>query len=143
MENNAMNWRKIFTLSLPGPVMGTLSLFGLTRGIEPVLWLLVALGCAWWLAKTVPSRVFLHGLFVGLLMGIGNSVMQSLFFDSYMASNPESAQAFQQIPGGLSPRIFVLMAGSIVGFLYGLLLGLFALLAAKFGKPRSAENPAT
>ena len=136
-----MNWSKIFTLSLPGMIMGTLSLFGLTRGIEPVLWLFVALGCAWWLAKTVPSRVFLHGLFVGLLMGIGNSVMQSLFFDSYMASNPESTQAFQQIPGGLSPRIFVLMAGSIVGFVYGLLLGLFALLATKFGKPRSAENP--
>jgi len=137
-----MNWKQIFTLSLSGLIMGTLSLFGLTRGIEPILWLLIALGSAWWLAKTTPSRVFLHGLFTGVLMGVGNSVMQSLFFDSYVASNPESAQAFQQIPGGLSPQIFVLMAGSIVGFLYGLLLGLFALLAAKFGKPQSAENPA-
>ena len=137
-----MNWKQVLTLSLSGLIMGTLSLFGLTRGIEPILWLLIALGYAWWLAKTIPSRVFLHGLFVGVLMGIGNSVMQSLFFDSYVTSNPESAQAFQQIPGGLSPQIFVLMAGSIVGFLYGLLLGLFALLAAKFGKPQSAENPA-
>lgn len=135
-----MNWKKILLVAPLGLIMGLLSLFGLTRGIEPFLWLLIALGSAWWLTKTVPTRMFLHGLLAGLLMGFGNSVMQSLFLDSYLASNPESAEGFQQIPGGFSPRLFVLLAGAIVGTVYGLFLGLVTLLAVRLRRRSSTKS---
>jgi hypothetical protein len=138
-----MNLRPILTLALSGLIIGLLSLFGLTRGIEPFLWLFIALGSAWWLAKSVASRPFLHGLFAGFLMGIGNSVMQSLFIDSYIASNPEAAQGLQQIPGNVSPRFFVLMVGPIIGMVYGLCLGLLTLLAIRLRKRASTEPPAS
>lgn len=137
-----MSWRPILTLALSGLTMGLLSLFGLTRGIEPFLWLFIALGCAWWLSKNVASRPFLHGLLAGFLMGIGNSVMQSLFIDSYIASNPEAAQGLQQIPGDVSPQSFVLMVGPLIGTVYGLFVGLLTLLAIRLRKHASTEPPA-
>lgn len=138
-----MKWKLLLTVAVFGLIMGLLSLFGLTRGIEPFLWIAIALGAAWWLARTISAGGFLHGLFAGILMGIGNSIMQSLFIQSYLSSNPESAGAFDQIPGDLSPRLFVLLTGPLVGLIYGLFLGTLTLIAMRLRKRGDGVRPPT
>ena len=137
-----MNWKLIFGLAGFGVLMGILSLFGYTQGIEWLLWLVIAVICSVVIAKTVSGKFFLTGLLVGILDGVFNSIVQSVFFDAYLSHNPRAAEGFGPIPGGLDPRFFILIAGPFIGLLYGLVLGLFAWLAGKlFRKP--ADRSAT
>ncbi len=136
-----MNWKLVFGLAGFGILMGLLSLFGYTEGIEWPLWLLIAVICAFVIAKVCPAKLFLTGLLVGLLDGVFNSIVQSLFVDTYLSHNARAAKGFGPIPGGLNPRIFVLIAGPFVGLLYGLVLGLFAWLAGKIFKKSAAQSP--
>ncbi|HLG94261.1 MAG TPA: hypothetical protein VI546_05440 [candidate division Zixibacteria bacterium] len=137
-----MNWKLIFGLAGFGVLMGILSLFGYTQGIEWLLWLVIAIICSVVIAKTVSGKFFLTGLLVGILDGVFNSIVQSVFFDAYLSHNPRAAEGFGPIPGGLDPRFFILIAGPFIGLLYGLVLGLFAWLAGKlFRKP--ADRSAT
>jgi hypothetical protein len=61
-----MNWRLILGLSLFGLVVGVGSWFG-GGFAEPLLWLGVAIICAWVIAVRARANYFLHGLLVGLL----------------------------------------------------------------------------
>ena len=138
-----MNWRWIFGLAGFGILMGVLSVFGYTGKIEWLFWLAIAVVCAVLIAKVVSEKLFLTGLLVGLLDGVFNSIVQSAFFNTYLANNPKFAEGFGPIPGGLDPRIFVLLAGPFVGLLYGLFLGLLTWLAGKiFKKPMAATSGA-
>ena len=83
-----MKWTLVAILSVPAFVMGSLSIFGLTQGIELFLWLGFAAGAAGLLAKYLESRLLIHTLLVGLLWGLVNGVLQSLFFPTYLANNP-------------------------------------------------------
>ncbi len=129
-----MNWKLIFGLAGFGVLMGLLSLFGYTQGIEWLLWLLIAVICSVFIGKMLSGKYFLTGLVVGLLDGILNSIVQSVFFDAYLSNNPKAAEGFGPIPGGLDPRIFVLIAGPFIGLLYGLVLGFLAWLTGKIFK---------
>ncbi len=129
-----MNWKLVFGLAGFGILMGILSLFGYTEGIEWLLWLVIAVICSVAIAKVLSAKLFLTGLLVGLLDGVFNSIVQSAFFATYLSNNTRTAEGFGPIPGGLDPRIFVLIAGSFIGLLYGLVLGLFAWLAGKIFK---------
>lgn len=126
-----MNWKLIFGLAGFGILMGVLSLFGYTVGLELILWLVIAVLCAVVIAKVLAVKHFVTGLLVGLFDGIFNSIVQSAFFDTYLSNNPRVAEGFGPVPGGLDPRMFVLIAGPFVGLLYGLFLGLVAWLAGK------------
>ena len=86
---------------------------------------------------------FVTGFLVGFFDGVFNSIVQSAFFDTYLANNPKFAEGFGPIPGGLDPRLFVLIAGPFVGLLYGLFLGLLAWLAGKVFKKGVAASSAS
>ena len=129
-----MNWKLIFGLAGFGVLMGVLSLFGHTQGIEWLLWLVIAMVCSVLIAKTLSGKYFLTGLLVGLLDGVFNSLVQYVFFETYLSNSPRAAGGFGPIPGGLDPRIFVLIAGPFIGLLYGLGLGFLAWLAGKIFK---------
>ena len=135
-----MNWKLIFGLAGFGVLMGVLSLFGYTQGIEWLLWLIIAVVCSVLIAKMLSVKYFLNGLLVGFLGGIFNSIVQSVFFDTYLSNNPKAAEGFGPIPGGLDPRIFVLIAGPFIGLLYGLVLGLFTWLTGKIFKKQPNIN---
>ncbi len=134
-----MNWKVIFTLSCFGILMGVASLFGLTHmPVEPILWFLIALFSAYWIAENTTAKPFIHGSIAGVLMGILNSIMQSAFFDLYLSNNPAAAEGFKQIPGGISARLFPLITGPAIGVAYGLVVGLLSLLARKILKKPAA-----
>lgn len=126
-----MNWKLIAALSFFAVAMGCGSVLGMTAGIEPFLWAIVWLVCAFVISRKAKSKPFLHGFFVGLSHGIVNSVIQSAFFDTYLNSNPQLQNQFGQIPGGLAPQVFVLLAGPVIGAASGAVIGLLATIGSK------------
>ncbi|MCI0331538.1 MAG: hypothetical protein L0196_11455 [candidate division Zixibacteria bacterium] len=137
-----MNWKLVFGLTVFGILMGVLSLFGYTQGMEWLLWLVIAVICSVIIAKALSGKFFLTGLVIGLLDGVFNSIVQSAFFSTYLTNNPKFAEGFGPIPGGLDPRMFVLIAGPFIGLLYGLALGLLAWLAGRVFKKSTVQAPA-
>jgi hypothetical protein len=135
-----MDWRIIFPVGIPGIIMGVLSLFGFTQGIEFWLWLILAIVIAFWIAKKAPARLFLHGLAGGFAAGIANSLVQVLWLDVYRANNPSSMQDFNQLPGDMDVRVFVMIAGIVVGVIYGVLLGLFSWVAGLLLRRRTSTG---
>jgi hypothetical protein len=133
-----MNWKLILTLACFGILMGILSVNGLTQLlIEPILWTIIAIFSAYRIAKGSVQKTFVHGLVIGLFMGVLNSVVQAIFFEMYLANNPHSTEGFSQMPGGISGQLFIVIASPAIGLAYGVVIGSFSLLAAKLFKGRA------
>ena len=138
-----MNWKLIFSLSILGLAMGIASVLGFVpHKLEWLFWLVIALFCAWWIAKKAIARLFLHGFLTGLIGGVISPIITAIFFSTYMANNPSYAEQAKQIPGGLNPRTFSLILAPVIGVVYGLVLGFFAWLGAKIFK-KAPVSPAT
>jgi hypothetical protein len=129
-----MNWKIILLLSLFGVVMGIASLFGISQGVEWILWIIIAFASAFILSVNVTNKFFAHALFIGLLDGIYPSVIQLAFFDTYILNNPQLLEGFQQLPATVEPRLFVLVIGPFIGIVYGLFIGLITRIIEKFRK---------
>lgn len=110
--------------------MGLLSVKGFTGKLEPFLWLLFGIAAALVLSKNVGEKTFLHGLLIGLAWGAINGLTQSIFFEIYVANNPQAQENFEKITF-MPPRYFVLMTGPVIGLITGLVLGGMSLLLKK------------
>ena len=130
-----MKWKTILLLSLFGILMGLNSVFGIVKNIEWLLWLIIAIVSAYILNKQTKKLLVTHAVITGLFMGILNAIIQSSLFDMYLANNPE-IEGFKQWPITIEPQDFLLMAGPFMGIVYGLVIGLFALLIKKISKKR-------
>ena len=130
MPGKSMDWKIIAILSTIGLLMGLLSVKGFTQKIEPFLWLLFGIATSLILSKNMEQRLFLHGLLIGIAWGVCNGLIQSAFFDTYLANNPALQQNFQK-KSFISPRYFVLVTGPIIGLITGLILGGLSLLLKK------------
>ena len=125
-----MNWQLIFLLSGFGILMGILSANGLTRKIEPFLWLAFSFISAFIISKNVSRNLFLYGLIVGILWGVFNSVLQSIFFNTYLKNNPRYKEAYAK-NAVVKPRYFILLVGPMIGLVTGIVLGGLAWLCYK------------
>ena len=125
-----MDWKVIIILSAFGLIMGLLSLKGFTQKIEPFLWLLFTIATALVVSKNIDSGTFLHGLLIGLFWGVINALTQSIFFDTYIANNPQARENFDKITF-VQPRYFVLITGPVIGLVTGVVLGGLSLLLRK------------
>lgn len=128
-----MNWKIILLLSLFGVLMGLNYVFGLIQGLEWLLWLIIAIISAYVLYKQTDRLLFTHAVLTGIIMGIFNTIVQSALFDKYLENTPES-EGIPQWPITIEPQYFLLMAGPFVGIVYGLVIGLFALIIKKILK---------
>lgn len=135
-----MNWKLIFWLSMFGVAMAAASLFGWTRHIEPLLWLVIFVFYAWCIAKNATGRYFLHGFLVSVLNGIWISIIHASFFSLYIKNNPEMLQGFTKLPTYISPRLIMLIIGPLVGAIFGVIAGLFAFVGAKIVKRQEAST---
>jgi hypothetical protein len=118
-----MNWFVIILLSLLGFLMGLLSVKGLTKGIEPYLWIILGIFCALVLSKNQIPKFFLSAFLIGLAWGILNSIAQVTFFQTYLAHNPQAVEGFQKVPAKINRSALVLLAGTGIGTVTGLVLG--------------------
>ena len=126
-------------LSLLGVVMGVASLFGWTRGVEPLLWVVFFVFYAWCIAQRATKYFFLHGFFVSVINGIWISIIHAAFYSLYTKNNPEVLQQVSQLPPNLNPRLLMLVMGPLIGAFFGIFAGLFAWIAAKFLRRREAS----
>jgi hypothetical protein len=126
-----MNWKLIFALSLFGLVMAVGTVFVIPANIEPILWLGIFLICAFILARKLAQRHFVHGLLIGIVNSIWITASHVVFFDPYIATHSKEAAMMQTMPVPDSPRLMMALVGPIIGVISGLILGLFAVIAAK------------
>ncbi len=125
-----MNWFIVILLSLFGIVMGLLSVKGMTKGIEPFLWVVLGIFVVIVLAKNPVPKFFLQAFVIGLMWGILNSLMAVFFFQTYLSNNPQVVAQFQTKGGSVKPGFFLMM-GPIIGVVTGLALGGLTWVAKK------------
>jgi hypothetical protein len=116
-----MNWKLILWLSLFGVAMAVASLFGWTRHIEPLLWLVIFLLYGWCIAKNATGKYSLHGFLVSVLNGVWISINHASFYSLYIKNNPEMLEGFANLPPSISPRLMVLVMGPVVGAICGVI----------------------
>lgn len=115
--------------------MGALSLFGLTRGIELYLWIVIALVVAVVVARNANQKQFLHGFLSGTGMGIANGIVQAFFLPIYLSHNPDAAGQLSQNSFGFLPEVFIFLFSPVIGMMYGIVVGGLCVAAGKFHKP--------
>jgi hypothetical protein len=124
-----MNWRLVLALSMFGLAMGIATVFLVPSNVEPIVWLAILVACAVIIARRAPGKYFLHGLCVSLLNSVWITAAHVLLFDSYIARHAREAAMTRGMP--LAPRLMMVLTGPVVGLASGLVLGLFAFVAAR------------
>lgn len=132
-----MNWKSILTLSLFGALMGILNVFGLTGSLEWVLWLIIALISALILERTSEKMLVTQGFMVGFLASLINGIITAIFWEKYLANNPEVLTRLSEMPEGLAPEFYMIIASVLIGFVYGLFIGLIVFLTRKMKTKKS------
>jgi hypothetical protein len=133
-----MNWKLVFQLSLFGLAMAIATVYVIDSSIEPFVWLIIFVFCAWVMARRLPNRHFVHGLMIGIVNSLWVTSAHIILFDTYVASHVKELESLQQLP--LSPRIMMACTGPVIGVVSGLVLGLFAFIAAKIIKQPATQR---
>lgn len=131
-----MNKKLIFQLSLFGLAMAFATVFFIPTNIEPLCWLVIFIVCAYLIAKNCTEKYFLNGLCISLVNGVWITSVHILLFDTYIANHPQEAEMMTKMPMPDSPRLMMLMMGSVIGLVSGIVLGLFTVIASKIVKKK-------
>ena len=126
-----MNYKLIFRLSLYGLAMAVATVFWIPSDVQPLFWLIIFVICAYFIALKNTGRYFLTGFLVSILNCIWITSAHIIFFQTYLANHPQEAEMMTKMPISDSPRLMMLLTGPLIGVLSGLVMGLFAFLAAK------------
>ncbi len=134
-----MNWTIILLLVFIGAAIAVASLFGLLHSrYEIVYWLVLAVASGFVIAKTC-NRTFMHGVIVGLFTGIIGSIIQAVFFDTYLENNPSSLDGFTNLTTSLEPQYVLLFSGPFFGIAYGIVVGLIAFALKKISGTKNIQ----
>ena len=118
------DWHLIIPLSLPGPIMGVLTLYGIIPfSVGRWIWAAVSIVVAVTIAHRVERDAFRHGAVVGFLVGASLVLIQAIWADVYLANNPELAQMLTGPTAGPAFQYRRLMLVPFVGILTGGLVG--------------------
>ncbi|KAA3617781.1 MAG: hypothetical protein D8M58_00470 [Calditrichaeota bacterium] len=129
LEN--LNWFIIVLLSLPAILMGFLSLKGYTQNKELFLWLGLGALCIAYIFFYVHSHPFYHLFIIGLFWGILNSVIQSVYYTTYIAHNIKAANSYKKLAQSMNPRVAMVLIGIGTGTGIGIALGAVSWIAKK------------
>ena len=130
-----MNWKIIIQLSLFGLIMAFATVSLIPQKLEPFFWLVIFIFCAYVIAKVCTGKYFLHGFFVSLCNCVWIIAVHIAFAKTYTANHIEMVTS---MPGSLAvhPRLGMLITGPFIGALFGVILGLFSLIASKIVKKK-------
>jgi hypothetical protein len=131
-----MPWKLILQLSLFGLAMGLATVFWIPSNVEPFLWIVIFLFCAFVIGRSGAPRPFVTGVLLGLANSVWITASHILLFDRYLANHPREAEMMQRMP--LSGRLMMTVTGPMVGLISGIVIGVLALLAAKIFRRRTA-----
>jgi hypothetical protein len=110
-----MNWKLIFQLSMFGLAMGLATVFFIPSSVEPALWLVIFLVCAYIIARQCRSNRFLHGLLLGVANSVWITAAHALFFSQYIATHAREAEMMKSMPLPDSPRLMMALMGPVIG----------------------------
>lgn len=127
-----MNWKLIFVLSLLAIPMAFATVYYIPQNVEPVVWLVIFIVCAFIIAKVARGKFFLHGFLVSIFNCVWITAIHFIFFDAYYANHPNLAEMKDVTPQTM--RYAGLVIGPVIGIISGLILGLFSFVAAKILK---------
>src|SRR4051794_2530993 len=121
-----MNWKLIFNLSMFGLAMGIATVYFIPSNIEPFLWLVIFIICAWVIAKRCSGKYFLHGLMVSMVNSVWITAAHIILFSTYIANHPQEATMMEKMPMFASAKVTMAIIGPVVGLVSGIILGLFS-----------------
>lgn len=127
-----MKWKLITQLSVFGLIMAFATLSLIETKMEPPFWFMTFVFSAFVIAKVAPGKYFLHGFMVAIFNCFWITLIHLLFYNSYAANHQDIMPMY-----GIHPRRMMLLSGPVFGILFGIILGLFALIASKIVK----KNP--
>lgn len=137
-----MNWPLVGKLSLFGLAMGVGTVFVIPSNLEPFIWFPIFILCAALIALSGVTRVFLHGVWIGIANGIWITLCHVIFFSQYAARHPQEMTAFAS--AAINPRLLMLIVGPAIGVISGAVLGLFAVVATKIlRRPKALDADPT
>ena len=134
-----MNWKLIFLLSLFGLAMAIATISLIPAVIEPLVWLVIFIVCAFLIAKNCSSKFFLHGFLVSILNSVWIIAAHIIFASTYFTYHPQQVSTNTVIPLLNHPRLMMLIVGPIIGVISGIVLGLFAFIASKIVKKKKVS----
>ncbi len=128
-----MNWRLIFVLSLFGLAMAFATVFWIQSGVEPFIWVAIAIVCGYFIALYAPGRYFLHGFLVSMVNCVWITGAHIMLSAAYLAHHAKEAEQYAQInkQSGLGVTQAMLIFGPMIGVISGVLFGLFAVICSK------------
>jgi len=131
-----MNWKIIVYLSLFGLLMGISTVYWIPSNIEPWLWLVIMLLCAYLIAVKAPEKFFVHGFLVCLLNCVWITGAHLILSAPYLANHPEEAVQYTQMNDKYHFTVTqaMLVFGPVIGIISGLVLGLLSFIASKIFK---------
>lgn len=137
-----MNFKFILQLSLFGLIMGFATISLIPEKIEPAFWLVIFIFCAHVIAKVFTRKHFLYGFLTSIVNSIWITAIHVLFFNTYVANHPSIAALPNDMGHFVNhPRQLTLLLGLPFGIAFGIILGLFCVVASKMVKPNTAEEP--
>jgi hypothetical protein len=136
-----VNWKVILQLSLLGLAMGIATVFLIPSKVEPFFWLVVFIISAYVIATRCAGKHFIHGLLVGLANSIWVTGSHMLLFERYIVRHPQEEAMMSSMPMPGSPRLMMAIVGPVIGLISGALIGLFALIAARFVRSSAPTVP--
>jgi hypothetical protein len=124
-------------LSLFGFAIGIGGLFGVTQGIEILLWSVALLFIAYWVASHARQRYFAHAFAATALAGLWNGLLHSLLFKIYVQNNLAQMEDIKVLPLPFltAPSVF-LLASVLLGLGFGIVAGGLAVLLVKLFEQR-------
>lgn len=135
-----MNWKLILQLSLFGFAMAISTVYWIPSSLEPLFWIAIFIICAYLIARNCSEKFFLHGLFLSLVNSVWITVIHVLLFKTYIANHLKEAEMMATMPMPTHPRMMMLVIGPLIGFISGLVLGLFAFIASRIWKSNAVPQ---
>jgi hypothetical protein len=134
-----MNWKIIFQLSIFGLIMAFATVSLIPEKVEPAFWLVVFIFCAYVIARVCPGNYFWHGFLVSMVNCIWITAVHIAFRETYEAHHPSMASMGADLPKYLAvhPRTAMAVMGPFFGAAFGIILGVFSVIASKIAK----KNP--
>ncbi len=134
-----MNWRLAIAFSPIGVLMGAVITSGLDNPWIILLWTFFGLLSAYVIGKYETVKWWLNAIVIGVIWGILQNLVVSLFFDSYLTNNSGYVRPLNG-PEAFPTRYWVLLIAPATGIGTGLLILLFALLLKWINKNRWAQK---
>lgn len=133
-----MNRKLIFQLSLFGLIMGFGTISLIPDKVEPMFWLVIFSVCAYFIAKVCTERYFMHGFWLSMCNSVWITLAHVLFYKTYAVYHAGMVNMYEDTVLHNHPRIITLLLCPVSGAFFGLIQGMFAVVASKILKNTAA-----